>query len=122
MKIVIISVPSNLSLDEIKHACAELAECLELPEIKVNILNESDIQIESAASTVSPIIESIVKRCSHPNQLITIANFWRLISTGEIDKPMLQTLAAHRNATKAYLNRNNLNCLLQLFDDALLRM
>lgn len=122
MKLVIISVPNNVDKNDIRRGCAEFAECLELPTIKVNILDESDIQVESAANIVSPIIETICTKCVNQDQLMTVANFWRLVSTGEINKAMLQTLAAHRNATKAHLNRKKLDCFLALFDDALRRM
>lgn len=122
MKLVIISVPNNIDAQDIKHACAEFAECLELPALKVNVLDEADIQVENAANIVSPIIEKICTKCVNQDQLITVANFWRLVSTGEINKAMLQTLAAHRNATKAHLNRKKLDCFLALFDDALRRM
>lgn len=122
MKLVIISVPNNVDENDIRRGCAEFAECLELPTIKVNVLNESDIQVESAANIVSPIVEAICAKCVNQDQLITVANFWRLVSTGEINKAMLQTLAAHRNATKAHLNRKKLDCFLALFDDALRRM
>ena len=122
MKLVIISVPNNVDENDIRRGCAEFAECLELPTIKVNVLDEGDIQVENAASIVSPIVETICAKCVNQDQLITGANFWRLVSTGEINKAMLQTLAAHRNATKAHLNRKKLECFLALFDDALRRM
>ena len=44
MKLVIISIPNNIDEGDIKQACTEFAEVLELPTIKVNILNEADIQ------------------------------------------------------------------------------
>lgn len=122
MKLVIISVPNDVDHNDIKNACAEFAECLELPALKVNVLDESDIQIESVNATISPIIETICTKCVNQDQLMTVANFWRLVSTGEINKAMLQKLAAHRNATKAYLKRKQLECFLALFDDALKRM
>lgn len=122
MKLVIISVPNNIDENDIKQACAEFAEVLELPTLKVNVLDEADIQVQSANDIVNPIINSIVDHCVHPNQLITVANFWRLVSTGEVNKAMLQTLAAHRNATKANLKQRKLECFLALFDDALKRM
>ena len=122
MKLVIISIPNNIDENDIKQACTKFAEVLELPTIKVNILNEADIQVQSANDIVNPIISTIVDHCVHPNQLITVANFWKLISTGEIDKAMLQTLAAHRTATKANLKQRKLDCFLALFDDALKRM
>lgn len=122
MKLVIISVPNNLSCDDIKEAAREFAEVLELPTIKVNVLDEADIQVESATETIVPIINAIYGKCNHPNQLTAIANFWRLVSTGEINKAMLQTLAVHRNATKQYLKQKQLDCFLALFDDALKRM
>lgn len=122
MKIVIISVPNNVSHDDIKQACAEFADVLELPTLKVNVLDEADIQVESATDIVTPIINSIYGKCNHPNNLVSVANFWRLVSTGEINKGMLQTLATHRNATKAYLKQKKLDCFLALFDDALKRM
>ena len=122
MKLVIISVPNNIDNNDIEQACAEFAEVLELPTLKINVLDEADIEIQSASDTVQPIINTIIDHCNHPNQLITVANFWRLVSTGEVNKAMLQTLAAHRNATKAHLNRKKLECFLALFDDALRRM
>lgn len=122
MKLVIISVPTNIDVNDIRHAATEFAECLELPSLKVNILDEADIKVESANDIVAPIIDAINDHCNHPNQLITVANFWRLVSIGEVNKAMLQTLAVHRNATKAYLKNKNLEYLLTLFDDALKRM
>lgn len=122
MKLVIISVPHNVDVNDIKAACVEFADTLELPNLKVNILEEGDIEIKSANEIVTPIIEKIVQMCKHPNDLVTVANFWRLISTGEINKGMLQNIVAHRNASKAYLKQKRLDCFLALFDDALRRM
>lgn len=122
MKLVIISVPNNIDESDIKQACAEFAEVLEIPTLKVNVLDEADIEIQSASDIVQPIINAIIDHCNHPNQLITVANFWRLVSTGEVNKAMLQTLAAHRTATKAYLKQHKSDCFLALFDDALKRM
>ena len=122
MKLVIISVPNITDTNDIRHACTEFAEALELSDIKVNILEEADIQVQSASDIVTPIIDIIVDHCNHPNQLISVANFWKLVSTGEINKAMLQQLAAHRNATKAHLKQRKLDCFLALFDDALKRM
>jgi hypothetical protein len=122
MKLVIISVPNNASIDDIQAACAEFADVLELPNLKVNVLEEGDIQIQSSTEIVNPIIDRITSMCKHPNDLVTVANFWRLISTGEINKGMLQNVVAHRNATKAYLRQKKLDCFLALFDDALKRM
>ena len=122
MKLVIISVPNNVDINDIRTACAEFADTLELPNLKVNVLEEGDIEIKSANEIVTPIIEKIVQMCKHPNDLVTVANFWRLISTGEINKGMLQNIVAHRNASKAYLKQKRLDCFLALFDDALRRM
>lgn len=122
MKLIIISVPSNVDINDIKSACAEFADVLELPNLKVNVLEEGDLEIKSANEIVTPIVDKITQMCSHPNNLVTVANFWRLISTGEINKGMLQNLTAHRNATKAYLKQKKLDCFLALFDDALKRM
>lgn len=122
MKLVIIPVPSDIDVNDIRQAAEEFAECLELPTLKVNILEEGDIQIESAGSIVNPIIANICAKCVNVNPLITVANFWRLISTGEISKGDLSKLMAHRNATKAYLKNEKLECFLALFDDALKRM
>ena len=108
MKLILISVPSTVSHDDIKQACAEFADALELPTLKVNVLDEADIQVESATDIVTPIINSIYGKCNHPNNLVSVANFWRLVSTGEINKDMLQTLATHRNATKVYLKQKKL--------------
>lgn len=122
MKLVIISVPSNASIDDIKVACTEFADSLELPDLKVNVLEEADLKIKPASEIVIPIIDKIVQMCSHPSNLVTVANFWRLISTGEINKGMLQNIVAHRNASKAYLKQKRWDCFLALFDDALKRM
>lgn len=124
MKLVIISVPSNVSINDIQAACAEFADVLELPDLnlKVNVLEDGDLEIKSTNEIVTPIIEKITQMCRHPNDLVTVANFWRLISTGEINKGMLQTIVAHRNASKAYLKQKKLDCFLALFDDALKRM
>ena len=122
MKLVIISVPSNASIDDIKVACTEFADSLELPDLKVNILEDADLEIKPASEIVIPIIDKIVQMCTHPSNLVTVANFWRLISTGEINKGMLQNIVAHRNASKAYLKQKKWDCFLALFDDALKRM
>ena len=122
MKLVIISVPNNASIDDIKVACTEFADSLELPDLKVNILEESDLEIKSANEIVIPLIDKVVQMCLHPSNLVTVANFWRLISTGEINKCMLQNIVAHRNASKAYLKQKRWDCFLALFDDALKRM
>jgi hypothetical protein len=122
MKLVIISVPNNVSVDDIREAASEFANVLEIPAIKVNVLEEGDIQIQSSTEIVNPIIDRIISMCKHPNDLVTVANFWRLISTGEINKGALQKLVAHRKATKAYLKQQKLDCFLALFDDALKRM
>lgn len=122
MKLVIISVPNNVDINDIKSACVEFADVLELPNIKVNVLDEGDFEIKSANEIVTPIIDKITQMCRHPNDLVTVANFWRLISTGEINKGMLQNIVAHRNASKAYLKQKKLDCFLALFDDALKRM
>lgn len=122
MKLVIISVPNNVDRDDIKRACAEFADVLELPTLKVNVLDEADIRVESANELVVPIINTIYGKCNHPNNLVSVANFWRLVSTGEINKGMLQTLATHRNATKAYLKQKQLERFLELFDAALKQM
>ena len=122
MKLVIISVPSDISDDGIRCACTEFAETLMLTEIRVNVLEESDIQVESISAKINPIISNICAKCVNPNPLYTVANFWRLISIGEISKGDLETLMAHRNATKAWLKNKKLECFLSLFDDALKRM
>ena len=122
MKLIIISVPNDVSESEIKAACAEFADTIGLSELKVNVLDESDIQVESAQQTITPILKNIIDNCVNPNQLFTVANFWRLVSTGQISKGALEKLMVHRNATKAYLKSKKLECFLQLFDDALKRM
>lgn len=122
MKLVIIPVPSDIDINDIRQAAAEFAECIELPTLKVNILEEGDIQIESASEIIKPIVANICAKCINPNPLFTVANFWRLISTGDISKGDLEKLMAHRNATKAYLKNRKMECFLALFDDALKRM
>ena len=122
MKLVIISVPNNIDVNDIRHACTEFAETLALSEIKVNVLDESDIKVESAQQIITPILKSIIDNCVNPNPLYTVANFWRLVSTGQISKGTLEKLMIHRNATKAYLKSKKLECFLSLFDDALKRM
>ena len=112
----------NVSTFDIHTACTEFAGVLELPNLKINILEEGDIEIKPANEIVTPIIDKIAQMCNHPNDLVTVANFWKLISTAEINKGMLQKLVAHRNATKAYLKQKKLDCFLALFDDALKRM
>ena len=57
MKLIIISVPNNIDDNDIKQACAEFAEVLELPTLKVNVLDEADIEIQSASDIVQPIIK-----------------------------------------------------------------
>ena len=122
MKLVIILVPNNVDINDIRSACAEFADVLELPNLKVNVLEEGDLEIKSANEIVTPIIDQIALMCRHPNDLVTVANYWRLISTGEINKGMLQNIVAYRNASKAYLKQKKLECFLALFDDALKRM
>ena len=122
MKLVIISVPNNIDVNDIRHACTEFAETLALSEIKVNVLDESDIKVESAQQIITPILKSIIDNCVNPNPLYTVANFWRLVSTGQISKGTLEKLMIHRNATKAYLKSKKLECFLSLFDDALKHM
>lgn len=122
MKLVIISVPNNIDVNDIRHACTEFAETLALSEIKVNVLDESDIKVESAQQIITPILKGIIDNCVNPNPLYTVANFWRLVSTGQISKGTLEKLMIHRNATKAYLKSKKLECFLSLFDDALKRM
>ena len=122
MKLIIISVPNDIDVNDIRHACTEFAETLALSEIKVNVLDESDIKVESAQQIVTPILKNIIDNCANPNPLYTVANFWRLVSTGQISKGTLEKLIVHRNATKAYLKNKKLECFLSLFDDALKRM
>ena len=122
MKLVIISVPNNVSIEEIKEAAVAFGDALEMPTVKVNVLNEADIEVRSSSEIVNPIIDKIIQKCAHPNNLIAVANFWRSVSTGEIDKNMLLQLSAHRTATKAYLKQKKSDCFFALFDDALKRM
>ena len=122
MKLVIISVPNATHDDNIREACVSFAESLGLTTVKVNILNESDIQVESAIVTIDPIVSNICAKCINPNPLVTVANFWRLISTGEISKKDLEILMKNNHATKAYLRNKKLECFFTLFDDALKRM
>ena len=63
MKLVIISVPSNVSINDIQAACAEFADVLELPNLKVNVLEEGDLEIKSANEIVTPIIDKIAQNC-----------------------------------------------------------
>lgn len=122
MKLVIISIPNNISEAEIKEGCAEFASVLELTSIRVNVLEEGDLQVENPVAVVSSIIDSIFTRCMNQDPLITIANFWRCVSVGEITKAQLQKLITHRNATKAHLKAKKAECFLSLFDEALKQM
>lgn len=122
MKLVIISMPNNIDINDIKAAAKEFADVLELPAIKVNILEEGDIEIKSASEIVNPIVDGILRDCDSHNPFVMMANFWNLISNGHIDKAKLQTLIAHRNATKLRLKQRDKEQLLRLIDEALTQM
>lgn len=122
MKLVILSIPKNISDQEIKEALVDVCVQLEIPTIKVNILEEKDIKLDDVNNIISKDVDTILRDCMNQDHLISVANFWRNISTGQINKQTLLTLTRNRTALKAYLQKKKAEYFLKLFDNALLMM
>lgn len=124
MKLVIISVPAIVSNDEIVAAASQFAAHLDMSGLKCNILGKNEITIDNPSVTVHSLLEPIIQRCNHENPATVIANFWRMVSMGEIPKATLLTLTqgVNRAITKKYLASRNVDCFIKLFDSALTMM
>lgn len=122
MKLVVLSIPNCVPDSEIKEGLTNFAIQLDIASIKVNILEEKDIKIDSINSIIGKDIDEILKDCMNQDNLISIANFWRNVSTGKINKQLLLNLTKNRIALKAYLQKKNAEYFLKLFDTALLMM
>lgn len=124
MKIVIISVPAIVSDSEIADAASQFAAHLDMTGLKCNILGKNEITIDNPSTKIHSSIETIIQRCNHENPTVIVANFWRMISMGEIQKPtlLMLTQGINRTITKKYLESRNTPCFLKLFDSALTLM
>ena len=122
MKLIVLSIPNCVPDSEIKEGLTNFAIQLDIASIKVNILEEKDIKIDSINSIIGKDIDEILKDCMNQDNLISIANFWRNVSTGKINKQLLLNLTKNRIALKAYLQKKNAEYFLKLFDTALLMM
>lgn len=122
MKLIVLSIPNCVSDAEIKEGLTNFAIQLDIASIKVNILEEKDIKIDSINSIIGKDIDEILKDCMNQDNLISIANFWRNVSTGKINKQILLNLTKNRIALRAYLQKKNAEYFLKLFDTALLMM
>lgn len=124
MKIVIISVPAIVSNADIEEAAIQFAATLDMSGLKCNILDKGEITLDNPSTTIHTLLENIINRCKNDNPTTVIANFWRIVSTGEIPKPALLklTTGANRVITKRYLDSKNYSCFLKLFDEALKMM
>lgn len=124
MKIVIISVPAIVSDADIKEAAIQFAATLDMSGLKCNILGKDEITLENPSTSIHTALESIISRCKNDNPTTIIANFWRMISMGEISKQALLklTTGVNRVITKKYLDSKGVPCFLKLFDEALKMM
>ncbi len=122
MKLVVLSLPNNVSETEIKDALIDFGIQLDLPAIKVNILEERDIKVEDVNTMIGKDVDVILQECMNQDRLISIANFWRNISMGKINKATLLKLTKNRIALKAYLQKKQAEYFLHLFDSALTAM
>lgn len=122
MRLVILSLPSNISEAEIRDALMNLGIQLDVPTIKVNILEEKDIKLEDVNAVIGKDIDTILQECMNQDRLISIANFWRNISMGKINKSTLLKITKNRIALRAYLQKKQAEYFLQLFDSALIAM
>lgn len=124
MKIVIISVPAIVSDTDIKEAAIQFAATLDMSGLKCNILGKDEITLENPSTSIHTLLESIIGRCKNDNPTTIIANFWRMISMGEISKQSLLklTTGVNRVITKKYLDSKKYPCFLKLFDEALKMM
>ena len=124
MKIVIISVPAIVSDADIKEAAIQFAATLDMSGLKCNILGKDEITLENPSTSIHISLDSIISRCKNDNPTTIIANFWRMISMGEISKQSLLklTTGVNRVITKRYLDSKKYPCFLKLFDEALKMM
>ena len=124
MKIVIISVPAIVSDADIKEAAIQFAATLDMSGLKCNILGKDEITLENPSTSIHTLLESIIGRCKNDNPTTVIANFWRMVSMGEISKQSLLklTTGVNRVITKKYLDSKKYPCFLKLFDEALKMM
>ena len=122
MRLVILSLPSNISEAEIRDALINLGIQLDVQTIKVNILEEKDIKLEDVNMAIGKDIDTILQECMNQDRLISIANFWRNVSMGKINKSTLLKITKNRIALKAYLQKKQAEYFLQLFDSALTAM
>lgn len=124
MKIVLISVPAIVSDADIKEAAVQFAATLDMSGLKCNILGKDEITLDNPSTIVHTLLENIINRCKNDNPATVIANFWRIVSTGEIHKSALLKLTTGMNRviTKRYLDSKNCSCFLKLFDEALKMM
>lgn len=124
MKIVIISVPAIVSDADIKEAAIQFAATLDMSGLKCNILGKDEITLENPSTSIHTLLESIISRCKNDNPTTIIANFWRMVSMGEISKQSLLklTTGVNRVITKRYLDSKGVPCFLKLFDEALKMM
>ena len=124
MNLVIISVPAIVGDKEITEAATQFAATLDMSGLKCNILGKNEIMLENPTTNIHTLLNTIVKKCHHTHQTVVIANFWRMVSMGEISKDTLLKLTTgiNRTITKKYLDTNGYPCFLRLFDDALKMM
>lgn len=124
MKLVIISVPAMVNDNEIVEAASQFAAHLDMTGLKCNILGKNEITIDNPSTTIHSLIKPIIQRCNDKNPTVIAANFWRMVSMGEIPKQTLLklTIGANRIIAKKYLASRNADCFLTLFDTALTMM
>ena len=122
MRLVILSLPGNISEAEIRDALINLGIQLDVQTIKVNILEEKDIKLEDVNMAIGKDIDTILQECMNQDRLISIANFWRNVSMGKINKSTLLKITKNRIALRAYLQKKQAEYFLQLFDSALTAM
>ena len=122
MKLVVLSIPKDVPDQEIKEALINVCIQLDIPTIKVNILEEKDIKLDDINYVISKDADIILRDCMNQDNLISVANFWKNISQGKITKQTLLTLTRNRAALTAYLKKKNAEYFLKLFDNALLMM
>ena len=122
MRLVILSLPSNISEAEIRDALVNLGIQLDVQTIKVNILEEKDIKLEDVNMAIGKDIDTILQECMNQDRLISIANFWRNVSMGKINKSTLLKITKNRIALRAYLQKKQAEYFMQLFDSALTAM
>ena len=124
MKIVIISVPAIVSDNDIKEAAIQFAATLDMSDLKCNILGKNEIALNNPSTTIHTTLESIIQRCKNESITITVANFWKMVSIGELSKSTLTKLTTGmgRVITGRYLESKKQSHFMKLFDDALKMM